>query len=243
MGRKAWISGRATDFDGDGCEDNVEDLDKDNDGINDTEDSCPFTPQRYAFLSNAVHDFDGDGCIDSLEDRDDDADKVVNSVDRCPMTPLGHASDGSGCSKLQLEEERSGKCPAPAQVHWETPGRVQQQAARVFEGKEVEGDVSWVDARDEWFALIRSAWVEVLLGAALSSLLSQATQVAGVLQQQLPASPVGSVRRLSTAALGAAQGSSARKLLVRTVLYTAFFFAVYGYRAMRRMRLPPGFPF
>lgn len=30
-----WISGRASDFDGDGCEDGVEDQDRDNDGIED----------------------------------------------------------------------------------------------------------------------------------------------------------------------------------------------------------------
>lgn len=237
---KVWISGRATDFDGDGCQDGVEDHDTDNDGVNDTLDRCPFTPQRYGFWSNAVDDFDGDGCYDGLEDHDDDGDEVLNSMDRCPRTGPGQTSDGAGCSRFQREEEASGKPAGAAQLQWQAAaaGRKGKQE------KEPEGP-DWREMRDEWFQLVRSAWVEVLLGAALSSLLTQATQVAGTLQQQLPTSPVGSVRRLSTQALDVAARSapSPRRLMLRTVLCTCFFFAVYGYRALQRLRLPPGFPF
>ncbi|CAE7351897.1 agaA [Symbiodinium natans] len=82
-GQSRWISGRASDFDGDGCEDGVEDQDRDNDGIEDKMDRCPFSPQQYNFVSNSLNDFDGDGCKDGVEDQDDDGDGVANDEDEC----------------------------------------------------------------------------------------------------------------------------------------------------------------
>ncbi|CAE8650926.1 unnamed protein product, partial [Polarella glacialis] len=99
-----WLSGRASDFDGDGCQDGVEDSDKDNDGVDDLMDRCPSTPNHHGFVSNAANDFDGDGCIDSLEDHDDDGDAVMNAEDECPRTVPGDSSDNRGCSKKQLSQ-------------------------------------------------------------------------------------------------------------------------------------------
>jgi len=245
-----WLSGRATDFDGDGCEDGVEDPDKDNDGIYDTNDRCPFTPQHYEFKSNVINDFDGDGCADGVEDHDDDGDFVLNTLDRCPRTHPGHSSDRAGCSTLQLEEEATGRhSSSPAQ--WGSTGRqlqdvgVSRKVKKQAKEKEKEQAPTWQEFRAEWLNLIRSAWVEVLLGAALSSLFAQAMQLVGTLHQQLPASPVASVRHLSSQALDAASrnGSSAKKFLVRALLYVLLFFFVYAYRALQRMKLPHTFPF
>ncbi|CAE7866981.1 unnamed protein product, partial [Symbiodinium microadriaticum] len=52
-GQSRWISGRASDFDGDGCEDGVEDQDRDNDGVEDKMDRCPFSPQQYNFVPSS----------------------------------------------------------------------------------------------------------------------------------------------------------------------------------------------
>lgn len=98
-----WFSGRATDFDGDGCRDGFEDDDKDNDGVLDHMDRCPNTPQHYVFISNAMTDFDGDGCKDGVEDLDDDGDHIPNILDHCPRTASGHLSDSSGCAAHQLQ--------------------------------------------------------------------------------------------------------------------------------------------
>lgn len=64
-----WVSNRANDFDGDGCEDGVEDQDRDNDGIWDAEDKCPNTPQHLGFVSNTDTDPEHDGCADRIEDK------------------------------------------------------------------------------------------------------------------------------------------------------------------------------
>jgi len=155
----------------------------------------------------------------------------------------------TGCSRGQLEEEATGKCKLPSM--WEAAdGRFSPQA-QPADGKVKETEkeeVTWQEFRGEWLALIRSAWVEVLLGAALSSIFSYGTQLAGNIHQQLPTSPtaaVGSVRRFSSHAMDAANRSAptARKLVIRTVIYSAFFLTVYSYRALQRVRLPPGFPF
>ena len=58
-----WVSGRATDYDGDGCRDgSVEDDDRDNDGVPDVRDTCVAGLRAGIFRSNLNTDFDGDGC-------------------------------------------------------------------------------------------------------------------------------------------------------------------------------------
>ncbi|KAJ8612812.1 hypothetical protein CTAYLR_002022 [Chrysophaeum taylorii] len=100
----AFVSGRATDFDGDGCADStLDDLDRDNDGIKDDLDQCQ-TSANPRFESNINTDFDGDGCQDGYEDDDDDADGVLNPRDLCPHTKPGARDvDASGCSSDQRD--------------------------------------------------------------------------------------------------------------------------------------------
>merc|ERR550525_1947050 len=213
------------------------------------DDRCPFTPQRYDFLSNAMSDFDGDGCADGVEDHDDDGDLVLNMADRCPRTQPGHAADGTGCSRLQLEDEAAGRCTQVLRQEAAAVRLSPQALPADANAREAEKEeATWQHYRSDWIALICSTWVQVLLGAALSSLVGYASQLAGNIHQQLPTTPqeaVGSVRRISSQALDAANksGPSARKLGVRAVIYTLFFCTVYAYRALKHVELPPGFPF
>jgi len=96
-----FVSGRATDFDGDGCADGgADDLDRDNDGVRDDFDNCPRSIDAV-FESNVNSDFDRDGCQDGVEDNDDDGDGVDNPRDACPRTATGAQVDATGCSSAQ----------------------------------------------------------------------------------------------------------------------------------------------
>jgi hypothetical protein len=91
----------STDWDNDGCKDDVEDNDDDNDQVLDVNDICPYTsydPPRPTWISDtATNDIDGDGCRDSDEDVDDDADGFNDVADDCP-TIAGTSTEGtSGC--------------------------------------------------------------------------------------------------------------------------------------------------
>ncbi|KAJ1452257.1 hypothetical protein M885DRAFT_527467 [Pelagophyceae sp. CCMP2097] len=100
-----FVSGRATDFDGDGCADRTpDDKDMDNDGVPDAQDECDMS-KDHAFTSNVNTDFDGDGCQDAVEDQDDDGDGILNPVDKCEHTSRGAAVDGAGCAVEQLSEK------------------------------------------------------------------------------------------------------------------------------------------
>jgi len=214
-----WISGLASDFDGDGCEDGtIEDVDKDNDGVEDEIDRCPLTPGIYKFVSNSVSDFDGDGCADGVEDHDDDGDGVWNSFDECQRTLPGDSSDSSGCSRIQRELVSKAHRP------------VQQQVPEVKKSS-TDNELPPAFALTEWASTIRSAWVEVLLGAALTPVLHTL--------KELLTSIRGTV---SGAALqGRAQGNQRPpgwSLLMRCSMYCMFFFIVYGLRAFQNGRWP-----
>ncbi|MBC61879.1 MAG: hypothetical protein CMP11_05425 [Zetaproteobacteria bacterium] len=91
------------DHDGDGCKDLSEDLDDDNDGVNDKNDSgdildqCPSGETGWTSNSDPtkglVTDYDGDGCLDKEitvsgevlqeEDDDDDNDNRIDTEDNC----------------------------------------------------------------------------------------------------------------------------------------------------------------
>lgn len=170
-----WISGRASDFDGDGCEDGVEDEDKDNDGIEDKIDRCPMSPMQYRFVSNAVSDFDGDGCADGVEDLDDDGDGVSNSIDECRQTDLGDSSDSEGCSAKQrtardsaAEGQLPSEHPSPevTSVSSETPSvaGVSDEASVTDTRAGPNGD-AWT--LSGWTATTKSIRLEVLLAAGL----------------------------------------------------------------------------
>jgi len=209
--KKGWMSGRATDFDADGCEDNAQDTDKDNDGVKDSVDKCPLTPQRYQFMSNLHSDADGDGCMDSVEDHDDDGDMVLNALDRCPRTPLQHASDNAGCSQLQLQEEAAA---IPPEKHAAMPvtDAVEHPAGTTEPGLENRG-ISEIGG--EWFGLVRNAWVEVLVGAAVTELCGQVT----------------SMKRATSEALTVVgRHATLKKAALRVMIYTLFFVAIYAFR-------------
>jgi len=162
---KSWTSDeKTTDFDMDGCEDASEDDDKDNDGVFDDADGCPFTPQNLLFVSNRISDFDSDGCADGLEDDDNDADLVPNSADLCPRTRLGHASDSEGCSVVQRTVSKQAVDPR----WWELLGSCQRDA--LVGRSDDPGDI-W-DQIWEWVAVFRSEWWEVLIGAFLTVAMS-----------------------------------------------------------------------
>ena len=104
---EGWVSGNASDLDGDGCEDDTEDADDDGDGVLDGLDSCSSALHRTGWTSLSTNDFDGDGCHDASEDLDDDNDLIDDLIDRdlsngsssCTRSiTLGHADvDGDGC--------------------------------------------------------------------------------------------------------------------------------------------------
>lgn len=154
-----WKSGRATDFDGDGCADGLQDKDVDNDGILDERDSCPYTPQEHRFVSNAGSDFDGDGCADSIEDSDDDNDSVPNLIDACPLTSIGAASDENGCSNLQRKLQSKMKAPQINDANEDATAADELSAKPTY----LE---SWLDA-------VHGAGIETVVGAVVAAVMGQ----------------------------------------------------------------------
>lgn len=175
-----WMSGRATDFDADGCADGLEDKDKDNDGIPDSQDSCPFTPQRYGFVSNPASDFDHDGCADGREDSDDDNDTIPNSVDACPLTGLGDSSDSTGCSKIQRDAPVT-TTAAPSTEHTESTDSSDPSSSEAAEEPKT--------VVEEYTAWVGSASIEVVLGAVLSAVLGKVMMMMQSQKDHVPPSP------------------------------------------------------
>eukprot|EP00927_Polykrikos_kofoidii_P038722 TRINITY_DN33143_c0_g1_i1.p1 TRINITY_DN33143_c0_g1~~TRINITY_DN33143_c0_g1_i1.p1 ORF type:complete len:402 (+),score=69.41 TRINITY_DN33143_c0_g1_i1:191-1396(+) len=183
VGKCGWTSGKATDFDGDGCEDAAEDLDIDNDGISDKEDKCPKTPMHYTFVSSDLSDFDGDGCADGVEDLDNDGDDISNSEDLCPRTTLGDESDGDGCSKRQILAKVQKEDPRWWE-HLKTSCRAPAHSAKLPE------KASDDSGSDGWFEYsvdqIRGASVEIVVGAVLTAVLMRVNKAATNMHQTLP---------------------------------------------------------
>ena len=120
LGEIDWVStsleadkNMSTDWDVDGCKDDVEDDDIDNDNVSNSNDAClrslwdHSTLIKPVWVSNATNDIDGDGCRDADEDMDDDGDGVDDGFDSCPSvfgtsTMGGHKGcpddDGDGWS-------------------------------------------------------------------------------------------------------------------------------------------------
>ena len=104
FGESGWESTAMTDYDGDGCRDETEDLDDDNDGVEDALDECPtgmMNPDRI--------DADFDGCDDNLEDTDIDGDLVPNHEDLCPdgaqyWNTYSTDYDGDGCRDMDEDD-------------------------------------------------------------------------------------------------------------------------------------------
>ena len=91
-GETGWTSSLDTDYDGDGCNDLLEDPDDDNDGMHDNLDNCPKGVMEWTVLTV---DVDEDGCRDIDEDVDDDNDGVNDSEDLYPLNPLEWADSDS----------------------------------------------------------------------------------------------------------------------------------------------------
>ena len=91
-GETGWTSSIDTDYDGDGCNDLLEDPDDDNDGMHDNLDNCPKGIMEWTVLTL---DVDEDGCRDIDEDVDDDNDGVNDSEDLYPLNPLEWADSDS----------------------------------------------------------------------------------------------------------------------------------------------------
>jgi CxxC motif-containing protein (DUF1111 family) len=93
--------------------------DSDNDGVNNTADSCPNTPSGDAVDVSGctvVADSDGDGIADDIDIcpstpsgdvvdasgctvvADSDGDGIADDIDSCPNTPSGDVVDASGCT-------------------------------------------------------------------------------------------------------------------------------------------------
>ncbi|MCS5531966.1 MAG: hypothetical protein NZ780_04060 [Candidatus Poseidoniales archaeon] len=104
FGETGWQSSAMTDYDGDGCRDETEDIDDDNDGVEDALDECPtgaMNPDRV--------DVDFDGCDDVLEDTDIDGDLVPNHEDLCPdgaqyWNSFSIDHDGDGCRDMDEDD-------------------------------------------------------------------------------------------------------------------------------------------
>ena len=95
-----WTSTSQTDYDGDGCKDSTEeDVDSDNDGVADTNETCP--NGLLGWTSNTTTDHDGDGCNDAQEDADDDGDGINDFDDDC--TPMATNWDSSGVQDLDKD--------------------------------------------------------------------------------------------------------------------------------------------
>lgn len=169
-----WSSGSTTDFDGDGCEDGIEDSDKDNDGVPDLHDECPYTPQEYAFVSNLASDFDGDGCADGLEDHDDDNDKIPNIIDICPLTASGAQPDSNGCSELQRSlREKIGSQLGQARLQM---FRQQPQQQDI----NLEEDIKVMPTRlESWINTVLGSLTEVIVGAILTPLMEHIWECKG----------------------------------------------------------------
>ncbi|WP_396638170.1 PQQ-dependent sugar dehydrogenase [Maribacter sp. R77961] len=72
--------------------------DEDNDGVINSNDTCPNTASGETV--------DANGCGDSQ--RDDDDDGVSNAEDICPNTPSGEDVDLNGCGDSQLDDDNDG---------------------------------------------------------------------------------------------------------------------------------------
>lgn len=118
QGNSNWDSNESTDYDNDGCKDNLEDSDDDNDGIHDYNDLCSQSildwriglsyDEYIEYLDRrdwsegalpSTLDTDNDGCH-NFEDMDDDNDGYSDTEDVLPFDSidwLDNDNDGSDC--------------------------------------------------------------------------------------------------------------------------------------------------
>ena len=102
----------------------AEEIDSDGDGVPDSRDNCPNTPQGCTVDANGCPtDSDGDGVCDGLDrcpntpkgcrvdargcSIDSDGDNVCDGLDNCPNTPKGCTVDANGCP---IDSDGDGVC-------------------------------------------------------------------------------------------------------------------------------------
>ena len=76
--------------------------DEDGDGVSDTDDECPNTPEGEEIDQDWWHW----GCSSSQIDRDEDG--VTDDMDLCPSTDSWWTVDNDGCSDEQLDDDNDG---------------------------------------------------------------------------------------------------------------------------------------
>jgi OOP family OmpA-OmpF porin len=110
--------------DAEGC--SAEQKDVDADGVSDSADKCPATPQGEPV--------DQSGC--SASQRDTDGDGVKDNADKCAETPAGARVDAQGCSPEQLDSDADGVSDALDQCNDTPVGQVvdEKGCPKLFEG-------------------------------------------------------------------------------------------------------------
>jgi OOP family OmpA-OmpF porin len=110
--------------DAEGC--SAEQKDVDADGVSDSADKCPATPQGEPV--------DQSGC--SASQRDTDGDGVKDNADKCAETPAGARVDAQGCSPEQLDSDADGVSDALDQCNDTPVGQVvdERGCPKLFEG-------------------------------------------------------------------------------------------------------------
>jgi len=112
IGEVDWESNLVSDWDGDGCQDSLEDDDDDNDGIIDSIDRCDTS--EIGWVSTTDTDNDADGCHDD-GDTDDDNDGWSDTEEQqCgtnPLSNLDSPDDFDGdmiCDNVDLDDDDDG---------------------------------------------------------------------------------------------------------------------------------------
>ena len=92
-----WNADSSTDWDNDGCHDQLEDADDDNDGVADSEDAFPL-------VSTETLDTDGDG-VGNNTDTDDDGDGISDADDLFPLISNVQKTGAAGRAGFTVPEQ------------------------------------------------------------------------------------------------------------------------------------------
>jgi OOP family OmpA-OmpF porin len=137
-------------------------MDSDGDGIVDTLDQCPETPNGM--------DVDADGCP-----MDSDGDGVPDAMDKCPQTPAGTEVDSAGCpvdSDGDGVADAADKCPGtPAGVQVDASGcprTVLKTGAAAWTFNEISFDVGKADITPRSYPLLDEIAAALIARPALS---------------------------------------------------------------------------
>jgi VWFA-related protein len=88
--------------------------DDDNDGVGNSSDLCPGTPEGESVDDNGCSECQNNPTGPGCPDGDDDDDGVINAIDECPDTPQGKPVNAVGCSaqfQVQIIDIDTTACP------------------------------------------------------------------------------------------------------------------------------------